>query len=578
MQFNEKLKKLRAEKGISQSELAEKIYVSRSAVAKWENGLGLPSEESLTLIAEYFNTDKSELISDPETANVIISKNHTLSKQKLWIIALVALSCALIIVAAILIPFVLRAGSTSAPAPVEELIFETEIGVADFNATNYADDGISADNYFAPSRIFTYNSRTTTFRLPKILLKSTYGNKVTYTEVDNVGCTVDDDCTVEFKEYSDKGKYVYVTAPDVPYSDNIEYCINLAVGDMRLSVKVIQESIPVQKISVRLLGGVDYNTMIPDSRAVIFAYCSPADATYQELRYTVEKIVKPDGTPYTDNLSRHAYLILAEQVYLQVTTKIEVGAKIYIYVEAEEEQVRSDVLEIEVVRTPITAIDINSDSLNILAIGAQCWFKPVAYEADATFNVIGEQFEVTLVTPKLATLEYDDISRLYYITATNDYSEVGHLIEVLVSTPEGFSKSFFLRLGSGVKEFYLANADTGKKLENEFSLKKGDTVRFTVRVMPESLMNVRTEIRCYPQEDGLCTFNKTDNTLTISENAKGGSSIQIHITVWLNTHYYESADYEITIEETPLEIDLPETQSAIVPIMQVEEYKRKHGF
>ena len=36
MQFNEKLKELRLKKGISQTALAEKIFVSRSAVAKWE--------------------------------------------------------------------------------------------------------------------------------------------------------------------------------------------------------------------------------------------------------------------------------------------------------------------------------------------------------------------------------------------------------------------------------------------------------------------------------------------------------------------------------------------------------------
>ena len=39
MQFNERLKELRLKKGISQAELAKAIFVSRSAVAKWENGL-----------------------------------------------------------------------------------------------------------------------------------------------------------------------------------------------------------------------------------------------------------------------------------------------------------------------------------------------------------------------------------------------------------------------------------------------------------------------------------------------------------------------------------------------------------
>ena len=47
MEFCDKLKELRAEKGVSQTKLAADIHISRSAVAKWENGLGLPNDESL---------------------------------------------------------------------------------------------------------------------------------------------------------------------------------------------------------------------------------------------------------------------------------------------------------------------------------------------------------------------------------------------------------------------------------------------------------------------------------------------------------------------------------------------------
>ena len=39
MEFCDKLKELRAEKGISQTKLAADIHISRSAVAKWENGI-----------------------------------------------------------------------------------------------------------------------------------------------------------------------------------------------------------------------------------------------------------------------------------------------------------------------------------------------------------------------------------------------------------------------------------------------------------------------------------------------------------------------------------------------------------
>ena len=50
MNFANKLKELRQKKGISQAKLAKDIYVSRSAIAKWENGLGIPSDESLELL------------------------------------------------------------------------------------------------------------------------------------------------------------------------------------------------------------------------------------------------------------------------------------------------------------------------------------------------------------------------------------------------------------------------------------------------------------------------------------------------------------------------------------------------
>ena len=44
MEFRERLKKLREERKLSQSGLARQIYVSRSAVAKRENGSGFPGK------------------------------------------------------------------------------------------------------------------------------------------------------------------------------------------------------------------------------------------------------------------------------------------------------------------------------------------------------------------------------------------------------------------------------------------------------------------------------------------------------------------------------------------------------
>ena len=82
MEFSKKLKELRNRKGISQTKLAEEIHISRSAVAKWENGLGLPGEESLRILSEYFDVNIKELIPDKENEESNISKNKTIKNQQ----------------------------------------------------------------------------------------------------------------------------------------------------------------------------------------------------------------------------------------------------------------------------------------------------------------------------------------------------------------------------------------------------------------------------------------------------------------------------------------------------------------
>lgn len=82
MEFSSKLKELRQEKGISQAKLAEDIHISRSAVAKWENGLGLPGYESLKLLADYFGVRIDELMTDKKNEEVLVPKNKTIDQQK----------------------------------------------------------------------------------------------------------------------------------------------------------------------------------------------------------------------------------------------------------------------------------------------------------------------------------------------------------------------------------------------------------------------------------------------------------------------------------------------------------------
>ena len=70
MEFNEKLQELRKRKGLTQEELAEALYVSRTAISKWEQARGYPSLASLKAIASFFSVTIDELLSSDEVLTI----------------------------------------------------------------------------------------------------------------------------------------------------------------------------------------------------------------------------------------------------------------------------------------------------------------------------------------------------------------------------------------------------------------------------------------------------------------------------------------------------------------------------
>lgn len=78
MEFHEKLQELRKNRGLTQEELAEALYVSRTAISKWESGRGMPSIESLKAISKFFAVTLDDLLSSEELL-VIAEDDH---KQK----------------------------------------------------------------------------------------------------------------------------------------------------------------------------------------------------------------------------------------------------------------------------------------------------------------------------------------------------------------------------------------------------------------------------------------------------------------------------------------------------------------
>ena len=81
MEFNEKLQELRKQKELTQEELAEKLYVSRTAISKWESGRGYPNIDSIKAIAKFFSVTVDELLSTNEVLTIAEEDNKRKEKH-----------------------------------------------------------------------------------------------------------------------------------------------------------------------------------------------------------------------------------------------------------------------------------------------------------------------------------------------------------------------------------------------------------------------------------------------------------------------------------------------------------------
>ena len=128
MELKDKLKALRLSHGLTQAQLASVIFVSRSAVAKWENGLGVPNAESMQALQSFYGVSIEEIAtSEPEA--VIVEKNRKLRKigYVLGMIALLATSAF-----SLYLPFLIHNGSYG---------FTAEMAAGVFSDNAYIDMG-----------------------------------------------------------------------------------------------------------------------------------------------------------------------------------------------------------------------------------------------------------------------------------------------------------------------------------------------------------------------------------------------------------------------------------------------------
>lgn len=128
MELKDKIKQLRKDKGLTQAQLAQSLFVSRSTVAKWENGLGLPAKDSMEALEKLFDVEIGIVAtSDPE--EVIVAKNcqlYIIRQAALWTFI------AALTVLALILPFAIHSGNYG---------FTPEMAAGTYADSDYIDTG-----------------------------------------------------------------------------------------------------------------------------------------------------------------------------------------------------------------------------------------------------------------------------------------------------------------------------------------------------------------------------------------------------------------------------------------------------
>ena len=92
MEFSSKIREVRKKENLTQEEFAEKIFVSRNAVAKWETNRGYPDIQNLITISDIFEISLDELIKkDKNVKNKIIAESSSKKWHLLVIIYLITI-------------------------------------------------------------------------------------------------------------------------------------------------------------------------------------------------------------------------------------------------------------------------------------------------------------------------------------------------------------------------------------------------------------------------------------------------------------------------------------------------------
>ena len=326
------------------------------------------------------------------------------------------------------------------------------------------------------------------------------------------------------------------------YNYSKEICENVT-----LPVRIIKEPIKVESVDLRL---IDETTEIKVNEAKgLRAVVYPLNSSYQETEYKIKKIVLPSGQELTENFSKYAYIIDGR---ISTTTDIPIGSKIYISAVALHDDVESNILCLDVVRTPVTNFQLVSSTYGTgIQFGETLKLNLDIYPYNATANILNDEpIIVELLNTELGVL--NKISdKTYTLTATSDLSYLREEININVSVGN-LTKIFTFRIGNiPVNSVTIYDKETNVPLSQNIGLLPGGALKVYTVIDPieASIYDVVYSKFSTTMGSGNYVSITEDGEITISPNAPVG--MEVYLTA--SAKQVNSISHKITIQKIPVD-------------------------
>lgn len=424
-----------------------------------------------------------------------------------------------------------------------ELVFEEDTGITNINQLiQYADNMIFGVVDTDPTPTYEIDQQTNVVKFPNVYIRTVSGKTgdITYEYVPFSNLEFIGAYAVYFKDY-----FCYSLEPNLLELNNfITIKVNedgVISDDLFLWIRFVKKPISVEKITVGLSDKTSKIGLTQNKPLDVDII--PKNATYQAHRFCIDKIVKPNGTEYTDTLSNYAYTTFST---LYTTNKIEVGSKIYVRAITNKEQISSDYFVIEVVRIDINnALIINEKNSTNINLGEEVKISLSFMPYNATINLLKDNKPtLTLDNENLAIItKIDDYN--YKIKATSDSKYKDQKVKIQVSA-ENFTQNFYYYIVAiPIKTIEIYNATTNLLLAPEIKMNQGSSIDLKININPSDAFANDVKYNVTANQDNFAQYYSLDNQgrLTILQNAPVGLVIQIGA----NSTFVQSVSHSFTV-------------------------------